>query len=111
MTELAKTTVHVRITGRVQGVGYRAWAQKTARKLGLSGWVRNVTDGTVEAIAHGNVDAVDQFIAACQAGPLLARVTAVDKNVIDAPGSKSGFPETGFYNLGTFTPEVDPKAG
>ena len=106
----AKTTVHLRITGRVQGVGYRDWAQKTAHKLGLSGWVRNVTDGTVEAVAHGSVENVDQFVGACQAGPMLARVTAVDKNVIDAPGSKSGFPETGFHNLGTFTPGEDPKA-
>lgn len=65
-------------------MGYRAWAQRAARKLNLSGWVRNVTDGTVEAVVHGATDAVNQLIADCHAGPALARVTAVDTKTLDA---------------------------
>jgi len=84
MTPPAVITLRLRISGRVQGVGYRAWAQKTARKLGLCGWVRNLTDGTVEALAQGPADAVHQFAAACQAGPPLARVTAVDTKAVAA---------------------------
>jgi acylphosphatase len=83
--------MHLRITGRVQGVGYRAWAQKTARKFGLSGWVRNLNDGSVEAIAQGPKDTVEQFIAACQAGPMLARVTAVDTKVVESAELMLGF--------------------
>jgi len=84
-------TVHLRITGRVQGVGYRAWAQKTARKMNLTGWVRNLTDGSVEALAQGPKDVIEQFVAACQAGPMLARVTAVDTTTIEAAETFAGF--------------------
>lgn len=79
------TTVRLIIEGRVQGVGYRAWTAHTARKLGLSGWVRNLTTGTVEALAHGPQQGVELLIAACQAGPLLARVTAVNSERLDTP--------------------------
>jgi acylphosphatase len=68
----------VRIRGRVQGVGYRAWTQRTAKKLKLVGWVRNLSDGSVEAQAQGSPDAISAFLSACQSGPLLARVTEVD---------------------------------
>jgi acylphosphatase len=75
--------LRLRVSGRVQGVGYRAWAQKAALKLGLDGWVRNLTDGTVEAVARGSTVAVNQFVAQCQAGPFLARVTSVDTTPCD----------------------------
>jgi acylphosphatase len=71
-------SVRLTIRGRVQGVGYRAWAADTARALGLTGWVRNRTDGTVEAVATGDDDAIERFVAACRTGPRVARVTAVD---------------------------------
>jgi acylphosphatase len=80
------TTVRLIIEGRVQGVGYRAWTAHTARKLGLSGWVRNLNNGAVEALAHGSQQGVELLIAACQAGPLLARVTAVNSEKLDMPG-------------------------
>lgn len=83
-------TVHLIIEGRVQGVGYRAWAMQTARKLGLSGWVRNLTDGTVEAVAHGPSQSVELLVAACQAGPPLARVTAVNSRRVDASEAGGG---------------------
>jgi acylphosphatase len=69
--------VHVRITGRVQGVGYRAWTVDEARRRGLSGWVRNVADGNVEAVFSGNAATVDEMVAACRRGPSLARVSNV----------------------------------
>ena len=67
----------LRITGRVQGVGYRAWALQMASRLGLRGWVRNRSDGSVEAVIIGEEDAVDRMIEACREGPYAARVADV----------------------------------
>jgi acylphosphatase len=69
--------VRLRIEGRVQGVGYRAWTLQQATTLGLSGWVRNHLDGTVEVLAVGPAHTVDTMIEACRQGPRAARVTAV----------------------------------
>ncbi|MBM3620020.1 MAG: acylphosphatase [Alphaproteobacteria bacterium] len=68
----------LRIRGRVQGVGYRYWAVGQARALGLRGWVRNRSDGSVEVVAAGPGNALDIFIVACRRGPRAARVEAVD---------------------------------
>jgi acylphosphatase len=70
-------SAHLRITGRVQGVGYRAWVIETARRLGLRGWVRNRADGSVEALVIGADDPVAAIIEACREGPFAARVTEV----------------------------------
>jgi len=70
-------SVNLRITGRVQGVGYRAWAIETAVQLGLRGWVRNRADGSVEALVIGKADAVTAMIEACRDGPFAARVGEV----------------------------------
>lgn len=70
-------TMHFRIEGRVQGVGFRAWTQGEAEARGLAGWVRNRPDGTVEAVLGGAEDAVDGMQAALRQGPRLARVTGV----------------------------------
>ncbi|MGF1605724.1 MAG: acylphosphatase [Rhodothalassiaceae bacterium] len=70
-------TVSVRITGRVQGVSFRAWTEARAGELGVSGWVRNRSDGAVEALFCGPENAVDQLLAACRTGPPLARVDDV----------------------------------
>lgn len=72
-----ETCMHVRITGRVQGVAYRAWAQREAEALGLSGWVRNCRDGRVEAVFCGPRESVEAMIESCRAGPRLARVEDV----------------------------------
>ena len=69
--------VRLRIQGRVQGVGYRLWAERTAIGLGLRGWVRNRRDGAVEMLAIGKNDAVAELIARCRGGPPTARVTNV----------------------------------
>jgi acylphosphatase len=69
---------HVIVRGRVQGVGYRAFVEEAALKLGLEGWVRNRRDATVEAVFSGSDDVVARMIEACHRGPSLSRVEAVD---------------------------------
>jgi acylphosphatase len=68
----------VKITGRVQGVYYRASMLQEAQKHGLTGWVTNCPDGSVEAVAEGARDKIEQLIAWCKSGPPGARVTNVD---------------------------------
>ena len=70
-------SVQVRIEGRVQGVGYRAWAADEARACGLRGWVRNRRDGVVEAVFAGPADVVAEMLARCADGPPAARVSSV----------------------------------
>ena len=80
-------SVHLRICGRVQGVGYRAWAIGEAARLGLRGWVRNRRDGSVEALVVGEDRAVAAMIAACRKGPFAARVGEVSVSDADDDGS------------------------
>ena len=68
---------HAIIRGRVQGVGYRAWAADEARSRGLEGWVRNHRDSSVEAVFSGDSEIVEAMIAACRIGPSMARVETV----------------------------------
>ncbi|ETR67053.1 MAG: acylphosphatase [Candidatus Magnetoglobus multicellularis str. Araruama] len=75
-----KVRCHVRISGKVQGVGYRMETRRTAEKLGVKGWVKNRSDGTVEAVFEGSQDAVDQLIEWCYSGPPNANVTDIAKN-------------------------------
>jgi acylphosphatase len=70
-------TRHLRIAGRVQGVGYRAGFARKAQSLGLSGWVRNRLDGTVEALVQGSGNELEAIIAWAKQGPGLARVDQV----------------------------------
>ncbi|MCD0415929.1 acylphosphatase [Rubrivivax sp. JA1024] len=74
----------VTITGRVQGVGYRAWVAMAAQTKGLEGWVRNRRDGSVEALFAGDATVVTDMIAACHRGPSAARVDAVVVEQADA---------------------------
>lgn len=74
---------HVVIRGAVQGVGYRAWVEHTARTFGLQGWVRNRRDNTVEAVFAGPAEKVAEMLAACRQGPAAATVTAVDQQDAD----------------------------
>ncbi|MBY6202002.1 acylphosphatase [Maritalea mobilis] len=64
----------VSVTGRVQGVGFRAWTQREATRRGLVGWVRNEFDGSVSALLEGPPDTVDAMVDAMQSGPIGARV-------------------------------------
>lgn len=69
--------VELEIVGRVQGVYYRATAVQVARRLGLLGWVRNESDGSVRAVAQGPRPDLDKFIIWCRQGPPAARVDSV----------------------------------
>lgn len=70
--------VYIKIEGRVQGIGFRYWAIQTAEKIGgISGWVRNAPDGSVEVLMRGAEEKVDEMIVACHKGPMLARVDRV----------------------------------
>jgi acylphosphatase len=66
------------VSGKVQQVGYRDYAVRSARALGLTGWVRNLRDGRVEILAEGEPDALAEFSDACRQGPPLARVNQVE---------------------------------
>ena len=72
-----KTTKHLLIHGRVQGVNYRESMRMQAQRLNVTGWVRNRSDGTVEAMVHGSPDDVAQMLDWCQRGPPGARVTSL----------------------------------
>ena len=74
---LETTSVHLRISGRVQGVYYRASMLQRAQHLGLSGWVMNRPDGSVEAVAEGWQAQIEELIAWCRQGPQGARITEV----------------------------------
>jgi len=71
-------TVHVLIQGRVQGVGFRAWTQHQAQLHGLKGWVRNRSDGAVEAVFSGPDDLVEVMLKACHQGPAGSVVERVE---------------------------------
>ena len=76
-------TVHVRITGRVQGVGYRAWTVDHASRADLTGWVRNRSDGSVEAVFQGNEEAIKAFLLKCKEGPRFAKVYSVKSENVE----------------------------
>lgn len=73
-----RAAIHVRVTGRVQGVGFRDWTRRRAAALGLSGWVRNETDGAVTALIAGEETPLAEMLAALNEGPALARVDRVE---------------------------------
>ncbi len=69
--------IRVTVSGRVQGVWYRAWTREEARDLGLDGWVRNRSDGSVEAVLAGSREDVDTMLGLLEQGPPLAVVEMV----------------------------------
>jgi acylphosphatase len=86
-----QSRAQIRIRGRVQGVYYRASMVQEAQQAGLTGWVRNCADGSVEAVAEGSRAAIESLLAWCRQGPPGARVASVDVNWEAATGSFSGF--------------------
>jgi acylphosphatase len=88
-------TVRVRIAGRVQGVGYRYWTEDEATELGLTGWVRNRRDGSVEALFSGAAGSVAEMLRRCHDGPAGAAVASVE--VLD----EGGDPPSGGFEVRT----------
>ena len=78
-------SLNVRVTGAVQGVGFRAWTEQAAKARGLSGWVRNRRDGSVEAVLSGADDKVDEMLAYFWQGPSASRVERVESGPADHP--------------------------
>ena len=74
---MAQAAKHVRVTGRVQGVFFRAWAQGQARALGISGWIRNCPDGSVEAHLDGEEDCVARMVQRMSRGPANAQIDEI----------------------------------
>ena len=78
--------IHIKVIGRVQGVGYRAWTARQAKKLNLTGFVRNRRDKSVEIWAEGEIEAVNALLEMCLKGPSWARVeTILPQSYPDAP--------------------------
>jgi acylphosphatase len=82
------TSLRLRVEGFVQAVGYRHFAIGEATKLGLDGWIRNRTDGTVEILVSGATKAVEAFVAAAMRGPSGARVKNVELHNAEPPAEK-----------------------
>lgn len=76
----------VEVTGRVQNVGFRAWVRDTARDLGVGGWVRNRSDGTVVAHLEGSAEAVEAMLDRLREGPSAARVDGVEARAAEPAG-------------------------
>ncbi|HIJ63065.1 MAG TPA: acylphosphatase [Rhodospirillaceae bacterium] len=82
--------VRVRVSGRVQGVWYRGWTVAEATRRSLDGWVRNLRDGSVEAVFSGPAAAVEAMVEACRRGPPAAAVTRLDVEPAPPPDA-AGF--------------------
>lgn len=92
---MSQAAVIAHVTGRVQGVAFRAWTQRRAQSLGLAGWVRNEPDGSVRAYIVGDETRVAEMIAALHEGPSLARVTSVTTEEADMSDAPDDFSITG----------------
>ena len=81
----------IKIYGKVQGVGYRFFATRTARRLELKGWIRNLRDGTVDAVVEGESENIDEWIAELKEGPRFAEVSKIDQEKRDFTGTLGDF--------------------
>ena len=88
---MAEKRAHLLIEGKVQGVCFRMYTEEEARRLGLTGWVRNLPDGRVELVAEGESDAVERLIRWAQSGPPLGRVDGVEAREEPHTGEFSSF--------------------
>ena len=79
------------ISGRVQGVGFRWFAESAAAREGVHGWIRNLPDGRVEAQAEADAEALERFERALRQGPPSARVETVDVDAVMPTGRQTGF--------------------
>ncbi|MGH9368485.1 MAG: acylphosphatase [Thermoanaerobaculia bacterium] len=77
---------HIVVAGRVQGVGFRFFAERTALELGVPGWVRNLPDGAVESVAEGEEAAVASYLERLRDGPRMGRVSRFDVKEVEVRG-------------------------
>lgn len=82
---------HLKITGRVQGVGYRYFVRDVANALHITGWAANRYDGSVEVLAEGEREAISRFLQYCRRGPSLAHVEDMDVSWEEPTGDFTGF--------------------
>jgi len=88
---MAKEQRVIRIHGKVQGVGYRFFATRVARRLGLKGTISNNRDGTVDAVVEGEKDVINDWIEELKEGPRYAEVTKIDQETKDFTGRLGDF--------------------
>lgn len=88
---MPEARAEIRVRGRVQGVAYRAATARRGRELGLSGYARNLADGSVEVVAEGDEASLAALVAWCRQGPALARVESVDVEHSEPRGDLRGF--------------------
>lgn len=88
---MAKSRLHIYISGYVQGVFYRSTAKRVAESLSLTGWVRNLSDGRVEVIAEGEEENLARFVEWCKRGPIGAEVEFVEVNREEYRGEFKNF--------------------
>jgi len=81
----------IRIFGKVQGVGYRFYATRVARRLELRGWIRNLRDGTVDAAVEGEAQAIDEWIEELREGPRYAEITKIEQERKEYTGKLGDF--------------------
>jgi acylphosphatase len=94
-------SVRIRVVGKVQGVGFRAWCVHTAHRLGVQGWVRNRSDGSVEVLATGTEPMINKLITAVHTGPAHAKVEEVSFSAVDARDPDLAGLQTGFHQIDT----------
>jgi acylphosphatase len=88
---MAKELRHIKIHGKVQGVGYRFFATRVARRLGLKGWIQNNRDATVEAMVEGEKNVIDEWLEELKEGPRYAEVTNIDQETMPFSGKLPDF--------------------
>ena len=86
---MSEARAHLVISGMVQGVWYRAFTERTARAVGLRGWVRNLPDGSVEAVMEGPRAAIEMAILECKKGPPSSRVDNIEVTCMRQQGSST----------------------
>ena len=103
MNDTIRSVRRVVVRGRVQGVGYRAWAEYAATKRDLEGWVRNCADGSVEAVYSGPAHLIGDMVEACRRGPPGAWVDVLDHHETDPNDLAKRHPDERFSILDTTT--------
>lgn len=88
---VAESCIWVKVEGRVQGVGYRAWVRSEAVGRGVSGWVRNRSDGSVEIVFQGSRDTLNELVERMHSGPPLAEVRTVETKPLESSEPRAGF--------------------